>query len=74
MIDQIHLVHGEHQMLHAHHRDDEAVAARLRQHALAGVDQDDRKIGEEAPVAMLRVYCSWPGVSAAMKLRRGVEK
>ena len=28
----------------------------------------------EAPVAMLRVYCSWPGVSAMMKLRRGVEK
>jgi len=28
----------------------------------------------EAPVAMLRVYCSWPGVSAMMKFRRGVEK
>ena len=28
----------------------------------------------EAPVAMLRVYCSWPGVSATMKLRLGVEK
>ncbi len=28
----------------------------------------------EAPVAMLRVYCSWPGVSAMMNLRRGVEK
>ena len=24
----------------------------------------------EAPVAMLRVYCSWPGVSATMKARR----
>ncbi len=24
----------------------------------------------EAPVAMLRVYCSWPGVSAMMNLRR----
>ena len=23
----------------------------------------------DAPVAMLRVYCSWPGVSAMMKLR-----
>ncbi len=28
----------------------------------------------EAPVAMLRVYCSWPGVSAMMNLRRDVEK
>ncbi len=25
----------------------------------------------EAPVAMLRVYCSWPGVSAMMNFRRG---
>ena len=28
----------------------------------------------EAPVAMLRVYCSCPGVSAMMNLRFGVEK
>src|SRR5690349_9891362 len=28
----------------------------------------------EAPVAMLRVYCSWPGQSATMKARRRVEK
>ena len=28
----------------------------------------------EAPVTMLRVYCSWPGVSAMMNLRRAVEK
>ncbi len=28
----------------------------------------------EAPVTMLRVYCSWPGVSAMMNLRRGVAK
>ena len=28
----------------------------------------------EAPVAMLRVYCSWPGVSAMMNLRLSVEK
>ena len=28
----------------------------------------------EAPVAMLRVYCSWPGVSAMMNLRLAVEK
>ena len=28
----------------------------------------------EAPVTMLRVYCSWPGVSAMMNLRLGVAK
>ena len=28
----------------------------------------------EAPVTMLRVYCSCPGVSAMMNLRRGVWK
>ena len=28
----------------------------------------------EAPVAILRVYCSWPGVSAMMNFRFGVEK
>ena len=28
----------------------------------------------EAPVAMLRVYCSWPGQSATMNLRRSVSK
>ena len=28
----------------------------------------------EAPVAMLRVYCSWPGVSATMNERLGVVK
>ena len=28
----------------------------------------------DAPVTMLRVYCSWPGVSAMMNFRRGVWK
>src|SRR5260221_2355591 len=28
----------------------------------------------EAPVTMFRVYCTWPGVSARMKRRRGVAK
>ena len=28
----------------------------------------------EAPVAMFRVYCSWPGVSARMNFRRAVAK
>jgi hypothetical protein len=28
----------------------------------------------DAPVTMLRVYCTCPGVSAMMNLRRGVAK
>ena len=28
----------------------------------------------EAPVTMLRVYCTWPGVSAMMNFRLGVAK
>ena len=28
----------------------------------------------EAPVTMLRVYCTWPGVSARMNVRRAVAK
>jgi hypothetical protein len=28
----------------------------------------------DAPVAILRVYCSWPGVSARMNFRRAVAK
>ena len=28
----------------------------------------------EAPVAMFRVYCSWPGASATMNRRRAVSK
>jgi hypothetical protein len=50
------------------------VAPRLGLHALARVDQDDGESAVEAPVTMLRVYCSWPGVSATMNLRLSVEK
>ena len=32
------------------------------------------RLAVEAPVAMLRVYCSWPGVSAMMNFRLGVAK
>ena len=32
------------------------------------------RLAVDAPVAMLRVYCSWPGVSAMMNRRLGVEK
>jgi hypothetical protein len=73
--DQVHLVDGDDQVLDAEQRADEAVAARLRHDAVAGVDQDDRQVAvADAPVAMLRVYCSCPGQSAMMNLRRSVLK
>ena len=50
------------------------MTARLHEHALARIDQQNRKIRVEAPVAMLRVNCSWPGVSATMNARLGVAK
>jgi hypothetical protein len=49
---------------------DQQVAPRLGQQALGRIQQDHRRVRGGAPVTMLRVYCSWPGVSAMMNLRR----
>jgi hypothetical protein len=43
--DQVHLVDREHDVADAEQRHDVAVPARLRQHALARVDQDDGEVG-----------------------------
>ena len=53
-------------------RADQGVAARLRQEALRASTSRTARSAVEAPVAMLRVYCSCPGVSATMKAQRGV--
>ena len=72
--DQVHLVDGHDQVPDAQQRRDEAwrrvcantpCRASIRMIARSPV---------EAPVAMLRVYCSWPGVSAMMNLRFAVAK
>src|SRR3546814_5084711 len=42
--DEVHLVHREHDMPDTEQMREEAVAARLGQHALARIDQDHRKI------------------------------
>ena len=34
----------------------------------------DQLSAVDAPVTMLRVYCTWPGVSARTNARRAVEK
>jgi hypothetical protein len=45
VVDQIHLVDGQHHLADADQAGKVAVATRLRQHALARVDQDDGDVG-----------------------------
>ena len=72
-VDEIHLVDGDDDVRDAEDRGDVRVAAGLLDDALARVDEDDpRASAVEAPVTMLRVYCTWPGASASWKRRRGV--
>ena len=55
---QVHLVDGDHDMPDAQQGRDETVPAGLGLHAVAGIDQMIARSQVEAPVAMLRVYCS----------------
>ena len=45
VVDEVHLVDGHHDVANAQHVGDVSVALGLRQHTLAGVDQDNREIG-----------------------------
>ena len=45
VVDEVHLVHGEHEMRDAQQARDVRVAARLLQQALARVDEHDREVG-----------------------------
>ena len=67
VVDEVHLVDDQHDVADAEQRDEEAVTAGLGEHALARVDEDDARSAVDAPVTMLRVYCSCPGLSATMK-------
>jgi hypothetical protein len=44
VVDQVHLVDGQHHVADADQRHEVAVTAGLRQHALARVDEDDRQV------------------------------
>jgi hypothetical protein len=44
--DEIHLIHGKDEIADAHERADARVAARLREHALRSVHEDDGEIRE----------------------------
>ncbi len=72
--DEIHLVHRQQHMADAQQRADEAVATRLREQSLRASTSTTAASAVEAPVAMLRVYCSCPGQSATMKRRLAVPK
>ncbi len=45
VVDQVHLVHGQHDVRDAQQRGDGRVAPGLLDHAVAGVDQHDRELG-----------------------------
>ena len=45
VVDEVHLVDAEHEVLHLQQRRDHRVAARLLEHALAGVDEHEREVG-----------------------------
>ena len=53
---------------------DPGMAPRLFADTVAGVTSRMARSAVDAPVAMLRVYCSCPGVSARMNFRRAVAK
>ena len=57
-LDEVHLVDREHDMSDAEQRADQRVPPGLRQDAFAGIDQHTASSAVDAPVAMLRVYCS----------------
>ncbi len=73
-VDEIHFVDGDDDVADAEQGGDAGVAAGLRRTPLRASTRTMATSAVEAPVAMLRVYCSWPGVSAMMNLRRAVEK
>ena len=59
VVDQVHLVDGQHQVRDAEQRGDRGVPAGLLDDAVAGVDQDDDQTSAvDAPVTVLRVYCT----------------
>jgi hypothetical protein len=68
-VDEVHLVDGDDDVLDAEQLAMKRGAASA-EHAERASIEDDRQFAVDAPVAMLRVYCSWPGVSAMMNLRR----
>ena len=73
-IDQIHLVHREHEAADSDQFGEVAMSASWVSTPLRASTSSKARSAVEAPVTMLRVYCSCPGVSATMNLRFSLEK
>ena len=69
-IDEVDLVDRQHDMADAEQRDDDGWRRVCVSRPLRASTSMTARSAFEAPVAMLRVYCSWPGVSATMNERR----
>jgi hypothetical protein len=74
VVDQVHLVDREHEVRDAQQRGQEGVATGLLEQPLRASTSTITSVGRGGPVTMLRVYCTWPGVSAMMNLRSAVAK
>ena len=73
-VHQVHLVDGQHHLRDAHQVEDRRMPPRLRFDAARASTSRMAMSACEAPVAMLRVYCSWPGLSMMTSRRAGVSK
>ena len=72
--DEVHLVDGDDEVRDAEQRHEQAVAPRLLDHAVAGVDQQRGEVGVRRAGDHVARVLDVPGLSAMMKLRLGVEK
>src|SRR5450432_1987639 len=68
IVDEVHFVHSQHDLADSHRR------RVCRSKPLRASTRSTARSETEAPTAMLRVNCSWPGLSATMKLLCFVEK
>ena len=74
-VDEVHLVDREDEVADAERRrDDEMRAGLLEEARRRASTSTTARSAVDAPVAMLRVYCAWPGLSPMMNERVGVAK
>ena len=69
VVDEVHLVHGQHDVGDPQQRQDHRVTTRLLGEARRASARMRATSAVEAAVTMLRVYCRCTGVSAMMKRR-----
>ena len=74
VVNEVELVDRQDDLGDLEEGDQKAVATGLVQETLRASTRITAKSAVDAPVTMLRVYCSCPGVSATMNCRRSVAK